>query len=102
MFLLKDEFVYGIKVDVFFAKGNSAEVNEEYTKSMYLAINIDDDRNLLVFEENITGNVRVFDTAREAEGYLEERIFLAQNYENIRIVQLMYDFNRRIWVDEEI
>lgn len=97
MFLLKDEYVYGIKADVFFVKGE-----KEYTKSMYLAIDTSDERNLLVFKENITGNLRIFDTAREAETYLEERLFLAQNCENIRIVQLMYDFNRRKWTDEEI
>lgn len=96
MFLLKNEYLYAIKADVFCRRGD-----EEYTESNYISIDTRGGRNLLIFTEKINDNLRVFDTEREAENYVKDKIYLHHNCENIRIVKVMYDFEKRKWIDSE-
>lgn len=96
MFLLKNEYLYAIKADVFCLRGD-----EEYTESNYISIDTREGKNLLIFTEKINANLRVFDTEREAENYVIDKMCLHNSCDNIRIVKVMYDFEKRKWIDSE-
>ena len=92
---------YCIKVDYFMWDD---EKNEEYREPMYLAIDTEiKDRNgnpanLIMFKENITANLRVFDTKKEAKDYITtHNTGISICYENERVVAIRYNFETREW-----
>lgn len=91
MKLLQEEFLYAIKVDYYMFDGE-----KEYTKPLYLAINTKKN-NLIVFKEDITGSLRVFDTERDASEYIKTHLKRSCSCENPRVVKVKYDFTSKVW-----
>lgn len=92
---------YCIKVDYFMW---NEEKDEEYKQPMYLAIDTETkDRNgnpvnLIMFKNNITSSIRVFDTEKEAKDYIvAHNTGVSVCYENERIVAIKYNFETREW-----
>jgi hypothetical protein len=100
MKLLKDTCLYAIKVDYFMW---NEETDEEYTKPMYLSINTETKRkdgtpaNLIIFKEEITENLRVFDEKSDAVTYMINKSRNACSFENARVIKITYDFETGNW-----
>lgn len=99
MKLLRDEFMYCIKVDYFMWSDEKGE----YTEPMYLSIDTETKQkdgtpaNFITFSEVITGNLRVFDTERDAEAYMNTRIKNPCYCEKPRVIKIKYNFERNTW-----
>jgi len=102
MKLLSNLELYCIKVDYFMWDEENDKV---YTEPMFLAIDteIKDKKgkpvNIIIFEENITSNLRVFDTVKQAEVYIEKhnKEVVSTCYENERVVKITYDCEKKEW-----
>lgn len=100
MKLLKDITVYAIKVD-YYMYDTEAEV--EYLEPVYLSIDRETkDENgiplgLIVFRDNITENLRIFDTLKEANDYKLRKCSNSHSFENARIVKVKYDHKEEVW-----
>jgi hypothetical protein len=101
MKLLKDVIMYAIKVDYFMW---NAETEEEYTEPLYLSIDTEtkDKKgkcvNLIIFREEITDNLRVFNTLKQANEYMETRLASPCCFcENERVIKIKYDFENNRW-----
>ena len=100
MLLLKDIYFYAIKVDYFMY---NSETDEEYTEPVYLSINTeikDKEGNpmyLISFKEEITENIRIFDTESEAKTYIRFHIMNNNCFENQRVVKIQYNFETNKW-----
>ena len=102
MKLLKDVELYCIKVDYFMW----SEEKGDYTEPCYLSIDTEikkkdgNPANLIIFKEDITPYLRVFDTEKEAKEYIQSRISNPCYCENPRVVKVKYNFESKEW--EEI
>lgn len=102
MKLLGDIKMYCIKVDYFMW----SEEKGEYTEPVYLSIDTETCKkdgtcaNLICFKEDIKPNLRVFDTVKEAEGYIAAHSTgINISYENPEVVAIKYDFDAQKWVE---
>lgn len=108
MKLLKDLIMYAIKIDYFMW---DEKKEEEYTEPHFLTIDTEtkdksgNPLNLLIFKKEITENLRVFNTHKEAVKYIAEKSYLKSPCygENVRVVKIKYNFNENKWeeVDNE-
>ena len=100
MKLLKDVCLYCIKIDYFML---NSETDQEYTQPLYLSIDTETKRrdgtpaNFIIFEEDITEHLRVFDTKRQATEYMKTRIENPCYGENPRVVKITYNFKNGKW-----
>lgn len=100
MKLLKDVCLYAIKVDYFMW---DSKTDEEYTQPTYLSIDTKTKRkdgtsaNIIIFEEEITPHLRVFDTEKEAKEYMDSRIDNPCYCENPRVIKVKYNFENNEW-----
>ena len=94
MKLLKDVCLYAIKVDYLMY---NSETDSEYTEPVYLSIDTEtkmkdgNPANLIIFEEEITDHLRVFDTEREAKKYMKEKCSDSCCFENPRMIKIKYN-----------
>ena len=101
MKLLKDVELYAIKVDYFMY----SEEKGEYTEPVYLSIDTKTkakdgtSMNLIIFKEDITPFLRVFDMESEAKEYMESRLSNPCYCENMRVIKITYDFEKGKWVE---
>lgn len=90
---------YCIKVDYFMW----SEEKGEYKEPVYLTIDTETKRkdgtnaNIIIFKEDITPNLRVFDTHKEAVEYMLSRISNPCYCDNQRVVKIKYDFENEKW-----
>lgn len=100
MKLLGNLELYCIKVDYFMF---NSETDEEYTEPSYLSIDTETKKkdgtpaNLIIFKEDITSCLRVFDTEKEATEYMDSRISNPCYCENPRVVKITYDYEKKEW-----
>ena len=101
MKLLRNVELYCIKVDYYMW---DEDKDEMYTQSMYLAIDTETkDKNgkpvnLIMFKEDITSTLRVFDTEKKAKAYIEKHNNgVSACYENERVVKITYDCEKKEW-----
>lgn len=100
MKLLKDVWLYAIKVDYFMY---NSETDSEYTQPVYLSIDTETKKkdgtplNLIIFEEEITDHLRVFDTEREAKKYMKEKCSDSCCFENPRVIKSKYNSEKNTW-----
>lgn len=99
MKLLRDEFLYAIKVDYYMW----SEEKGEHTEPLYLCIDTKTRRKdgklagIIIFSNEIVENLRVFDTERDALSYLKDKSKYTCSYENPRVVKIKYDYTKRKW-----
>ena len=99
MKLLGNVELYCIKVDYFMC----SDERGFYTEPLYLSIDTETKRedgtsaNLIKFEEDITPCLRVFDTEKEANEYMNTRIKNPCYCENPRLSKIKYDFENGKW-----
>lgn len=101
MKLLKDICLYAIKVDYFMF---NSKTDEEYTEPLYLSIDTETKRKdgtlagIIIFEEEITDHLRVFDTEKEAKKYIKDHS-TGYNvcYENPRVIKITYNTENNAW-----
>ena len=100
MKLLKDITVYAIKVDYYMY---DPITDNEYLEPVYLSIDTEtkdengNPKNLIMFCDNLTPNLRIFDTLREANDYKLRKCSNSQCFENPRIVKVKYDYKEETW-----
>ena len=93
MKLLEDINIFAIKVDYYMW---DEETDSEYEQPVYLTIDTETrgdsgvPLNLIMFTENITSNLRVFDTYREAEEYMAKKCSNSPCFENPRVVKIRF------------
>ena len=103
MKLLKDVKMFCIKVDYFMW---DEVMDRECTAPHYLSIDTETKNkqgecmNLIIFREEINPDLRVFDTRKEAAEYIKTRMENPCFCENVRIVEVKYNFETNKW--EEI
>ena len=99
---LLGDTMYCIKVDYYMW----SEDKGEYTEPTYLTIDTETKdiegkpSNLIIFKNEITPNLRVFDKHKEAVEYMLSRISNPCYCENQRVVAIRYNFETNAW--EEI
>ena len=106
MKLLKDITAYCIKVDYFMW----SEEKGEYTEPAYLSIDTGTKAkdgtpvNLIIFKEDITPCLRIFDTKKEATEYMKKHLSNSCSCENERVVKLKlkYNLNEDMYMFEEV
>jgi hypothetical protein len=102
MKLLRDEFLFAIKVDYYMW----SEEKGDYTEPVYLSIDTETKRKdgtlagIIIFETEIKENLRVFDREGDAIYYLEKRGKETCCYTNGRVIKIKYNFESNTW--EEI
>ena len=95
---------YCIKVDYFMC---NIETDEEYTQPCYLSIDTEtkdkygNSPNLIIFKDEITEFLRVFDSKDEASEYMNSRISNPCYCENPRVIKIKYNFEAKEWEDDE-
>ena len=100
MKLLKDTFVYAIKVDCFMY---DEKTDTEYVEPMYLSIDTETKTedgvpmNIIIFLDVITENLRTFDSLKEAKDYISKKCSNACNFENPRVIKVGFDHNKNTW-----
>lgn len=92
---------YCIKIDYYMWDNDRDDVGEV---PHYLAIDTKtkdkegNPMNLLIWKEEITPNLRVFDSEQEATEYMKSRISNNPCYgTNQRVVKIRYNFKKRKW-----
>lgn len=91
---------YCIKVDYFMW---DSETDKDYTQPCYLSIDTETKTkdgtpcNLIIFKEEITSNLRVFDDHKEAIEYMLSHISNPCYCENPRVIKIKYNFKTREW-----
>lgn len=91
MKLLDDIKAYAIKADVFMY---SDATDTEYKETMYVTIDTEtrdkdgNSLNLIIFKNNITKNLRVFDDVFEASEYIDKHFSNSCSCVNPRIVEI--------------
>lgn len=99
MKLLRDEYVFAIKVDYYMW----SDENGEYTEPLYLCIDTETKMKdgklvgLITFSNEIAENLRVFDTERDAESYLKDKGKETCSYKNGRVIKIKYNYTKRKW-----
>ena len=99
MKLLRDVEVYCIKVDYFMW----SEEKGDYTEPAYLSIDTETMKkdgtpaNLIIFEEEITPHLRVFDKVGDAVKYMVSHINNPCYCEKPRVVKIKYNTETNKW-----
>lgn len=99
MKLLKDACLYCIKVNYYMI---DSEENE-YEEPLYLSIDTEKKRkdgtpaNIIIFEETITPHLRVFDTEKEAQEYINQKGVNTCCYEKGRVIKIIYNCENGKW-----
>lgn len=103
MKLLKDiTTLFAIKIDYFMW---DEKKEEEYTKPHFLTIDTEikdksgNPLNLLIFKKEITENLRVFASDKEAIAYIANKSSLRMPCfgKNVRVIKIKYNFKENKW-----
>lgn len=99
MKLLRDVCLYAIMVDYFMI---DSKTDEEYTEPLFLSIDTETKKkdetpaNIIIFENEITDHLRVFDTKEDAEKYISSHFDKNCCYcENQKVIKL--NLENREW-----
>ena len=99
MKLLKDVSFYAIKVDYYMY---DMETDSEYLYPVYLSIDTEKDqngipKNLIIFRDDITPNLRVFDDLKDANEYITKKCNSPCSFENPRVIKVRFDYKENMW-----